>query len=36
MNIYTDEGWLDVPHINEVADRNDINFIIKRESVKYI
>lgn len=28
MNIYTEEGWLDVPHINEVADRNDINFII--------
>lgn len=28
MNIYTPEGWLNVPHINEVADRNGINFII--------
>lgn len=28
MNIYTKEGWLDVPHIAEVADKNDINFII--------
>ena len=28
MNIYTKEGWLDIPHIAEVADRNDINFII--------
>ena len=28
MNIYTDEGWLDVEHISAVADRNDINFII--------
>lgn len=28
MNIYTPEGWLDVKHINEVADRNEINFII--------
>lgn len=28
MNIYTKDGWLDVPHINEVADRNDINFVI--------
>lgn len=28
MNIYTKEGWLDVPHIAAVADRNNINFII--------
>lgn len=28
MKIYTPEGWLDIPHIAEVADRNDINFII--------
>ena len=28
MNIYTSDGWLDVPHIAEIADRNNINFII--------
>ena len=28
MNIYTPDGWLDVPHIADIADRNDINFII--------
>lgn len=28
MRLYTSEGWLDIPHIAEVADRNDINFII--------
>lgn len=28
MNIYTADGWLDVPHINDVADRNGINFIV--------
>lgn len=28
MNIYTKEGWLDIPHIAEVCDRNNINFII--------
>ena len=28
MNLYTKDGWLDVPHIAEVADRNAINFII--------
>ena len=28
MNLYTSDGWLDVPHINEIADRNDINFIV--------
>ena len=28
MNIYTPDGWLDIPHIVEVADRNAINFII--------
>lgn len=28
MNIYTKDGWLDVAHIERVADRNDINFIV--------
>lgn len=28
MNIYTTKGWIDVPHINEVAERNNISFII--------
>lgn len=28
MNIYTSEGWLDTKHIDEVADRNNINFIV--------
>lgn len=28
MNIYTPEGWLDTKHIEEVADRNDISFIL--------
>ena len=28
MNIYTDAGWLDVPHIAEIADRNNISFIV--------
>lgn len=28
MNIYTKDGWLDVPHIAEIADRNGINFIV--------
>lgn len=28
MKIYTPEGWLDIPHINEICDRNDINFIV--------
>ena len=28
MNIYTSDGWLDVPHIAEICDRNNINFII--------
>ena len=28
MKLYTDAGWLDVEHVNEVADRNNINFII--------
>ena len=28
MNIYTQDGWLDVPHIAEIADRNGINFIV--------
>ena len=27
MNIYTPEGWLDIPHIEAVADRNNIAFI---------
>lgn len=28
MNIYTKDGWLDIEHIKQVADRNSINFII--------
>lgn len=28
MNIYTKEGWLDAPHIAQIAERNGINFII--------
>lgn len=28
MNIYTREGWLNAPHIEEVADRNNISFIV--------
>ena len=28
MNIYTADGWLDIEHIKQVADRNGINFII--------
>lgn len=28
MKIYTAEGWLDIPHINEICDNNDINFIV--------
>ena len=28
MNIYTRDGWLDVPHVAEIADRNNISFII--------
>lgn len=28
MNIYTPDGWLDVPHIEEIANRNHINFIV--------
>ena len=28
MNIYTSAGWLDVPHIVEICDRNDIAFIV--------
>lgn len=28
MNIYTQEGWLDIPHIAQIADRNNIAFII--------
>lgn len=27
MNLYTKDGWLDIPHVAEVADRNDISFI---------
>lgn len=27
MNIYTPDGWLDAPHIDEVATRNNISFI---------
>ena len=28
MKLYTKEGWLDAKHIEEVADKNDINFIV--------
>jgi hypothetical protein len=28
MNIYTPDGWLDAPHIDEIASRNNISFII--------
>ena len=28
MNIYTDAGWLDVPHIADIADRNNISFVV--------
>lgn len=28
MNIYTKAGWLDVPHIVEICDRNEIAFIV--------
>ena len=28
MNIYTPDGWLNVPHIAKICDRNGINFII--------
>ena len=28
MKLYTKAGWLDVPHVAEVADRNNISFII--------
>lgn len=28
MNIYTPAGWLDAPHIEEIADRNNIAFIV--------
>ena len=28
MNIYTKEGWIDAPHIEEIADRNNLSFIV--------
>ena len=28
MNIYTPAGWLDIKHIDEIADRNGVNFIV--------
>lgn len=28
MNIYTKAGWLDTPHISEIAERNKISFIV--------
>lgn len=28
MNLYTEAGWLNAPHIEEVADRNNISFIV--------
>ena len=27
MKLYLDGGWLDVPHVAEVADRNNVSFI---------
>lgn len=28
MRLYTKEGWLDIPHIAEICDKNNINFVI--------
>ena len=28
MNIYTVDGWLDIEHISQIADRNNISFIV--------
>ena len=28
MRLYTPDGWLDIPHIESVADRNNISFIV--------
>lgn len=28
MNLYTNAGWLDVPHIEQIANRNNIAFIV--------
>ena len=28
MKIYLDNGYLDAAHIDEVADRNGVNFIV--------
>ena len=28
MKLYTREGWLDAKHVEEVANKNDINFIV--------
>ena len=28
MNIYTKDGWLNAEHVEEVADRNNISFIV--------
>ena len=28
MNLYTKAGWLDTPHISEIADRNNISIIV--------
>lgn len=28
MRLYDKEGWLDIPHIAEICDKNNINFII--------
>ena len=27
MNIYQNDGWLDVPKLVQIADKNKINFI---------
>lgn len=28
MRLYTEEGWLDIPHIAGICDRNNINFVV--------
>lgn len=28
MRLYTSDGWLDIPHVANVADRNNISFIV--------
>ena len=28
MKLYDNDGWLDIPHVVEVADKNNISFIV--------